>query len=125
VIDGETYGYQQVNVAAQQADPNSLLNWVKHLIQVRKAHPLFGRGNFRFLLPENEAVLAYLRTYQGEVVLTIGNLADSARTAMWNLNEYAGVAPVDLLSQERFAPITAEPYALSLQPFEYRWLKLQ
>ena len=125
VIDDETYGFQRVNVAAQQADPDSLLNWTKHLIQVRKAYSLFGRGDFRFLLPENEAVLAYLRTYRGEVVLAIGNLADSAQTAMWDLSEYAGAAPVDLLSREQFVPITAEPYALTLQPFEYRWLKLQ
>jgi maltose alpha-D-glucosyltransferase/alpha-amylase len=125
VIENETYGYRQVNVAAQQADPDSLLNWTRHLIQVRKAYPLFGRGAFDFLLPENKAVLAYLRTYQGEVLLVVANLSGSVQTATWNLGAYDGAAPVDLLSREQLTPITYEPYQLALRPFGYRWLKLQ
>lgn len=125
VIDDEVYGYQRVNVAAQQADPNSLLNWTKGLIRVRKAHPVFGRGDFRFLLPDNESVLAYLRSYEGETVLVVSNLVDSTQTAALELGAYARSTPVDLLSEERLVPITAEPYALKLSPYGYRWLKLQ
>jgi maltose alpha-D-glucosyltransferase/alpha-amylase len=125
VIEDETYGYRKVNVAAQQADPYSLLNWTRNLVRVRKAYPLFGRGAFELLLPENRGVLAYLRTYQGEVLLVVGNLSGSVQTATWNLGSYDGATPVDLLSSEQLAPVSHEPYQLTLHPFEYRWLKLQ
>ncbi|UCC88055.1 MAG: maltose alpha-D-glucosyltransferase, partial [Anaerolineales bacterium] len=44
VIDDPTYGYQQVNVEAQQADPDSLLNQMRNMIRIRKAHAALGRG---------------------------------------------------------------------------------
>lgn len=124
VIDDEVFGYQRVNVAAQQADPDSLLNWTKNLIQIRKAHTVFGRGGFRFLLPENERVLAYLRSDEGETVLVVANLADAEQTVTFDLATYAGATPVDLLSDADFAPIAAAPYELTLPPFGYRWLSL-
>jgi maltose alpha-D-glucosyltransferase/alpha-amylase len=125
VIDDEVFGYQRINVAAQQADPNSLLNWTKHLVRVRQAHPTFGRGGFRFLLPENEHVLAYLRIYDRQTVLAVANLADSSQAAALGLGEYAGATPVDLLTNEHLRSITPEPYTLNLPPYGYRWLELQ
>ena len=38
------YGYQAINVEAQQRYPFSLLNWMKRLIALRKQHRVFGRG---------------------------------------------------------------------------------
>ncbi|NIU60870.1 MAG: maltose alpha-D-glucosyltransferase, partial [Pseudomonas stutzeri] len=47
------YGFEAVNVEAQQRDPSSLLNWMRRLIAVRQNHPAFGRGALRFLYPGN------------------------------------------------------------------------
>ncbi len=44
-----TFSYRRVNVAAQEADPDSLLHTMRHLIAVRKRHPAFGRGDFTWL----------------------------------------------------------------------------
>src|SRR5690606_16214690 len=33
------YGYQTINVEAQEADPSSLLNWTRRMIAVRKQDP--------------------------------------------------------------------------------------
>jgi maltose alpha-D-glucosyltransferase/alpha-amylase len=125
VIDDEVYGYRRVNVAAQRADPDSLFNWIRRLIRVRKAHPVFGRGAFRFLLPQNEHILAYLRTSEEETVLMVGNLAAVTQTALLDLPDYVGVTPSDLLVDEHLSPVAAEPYALELPPYGYRWLMLQ
>jgi maltose alpha-D-glucosyltransferase/alpha-amylase len=125
VIDDEVYGYRRVNVAAQQASPESLLNWIKKLVRARKAQSAFGRGDFAFLLPDNAHVLAYLRSQGGETVLVVANLADSAQVATLDLGAYAGATPVDLLSEEHLAPIAAAPYELPLPPYGYRWLKLR
>ena len=61
------YGYQAVNVEAQERDRHSLLNWLKRMLAVRGAHSAFGRGTQRFLRPANRKVLAYLREKLSEV----------------------------------------------------------
>ena len=44
------YGYQAINVEAQERFPFSLLNWMKRLIAMRKQHRVFGRGIARVRL---------------------------------------------------------------------------
>ena len=39
------YGYQAINVEAQERDPSSLLQWMKRLIALRKRYKVFGRGH--------------------------------------------------------------------------------
>jgi maltose alpha-D-glucosyltransferase/alpha-amylase len=43
-IMDRVYGYEAVNVEAQGRSAGSLLNWMKRIIAVRKAHRAFGRG---------------------------------------------------------------------------------
>ena len=40
------YGYQAVNVEAQQRDPTSFLHWLRRMLEVRAEHPVFGIGPF-------------------------------------------------------------------------------
>ena len=55
------WGYEAINVEAQQGDPSSLLNWMRNMIALRKLFSVFGRGGIEFLDPSNRKVLAYLR----------------------------------------------------------------
>ncbi len=50
IIDPE-YHYETVNVEAQDANPNSLLWWMRRLIALRAQHRVFGRGRDRVPLP--------------------------------------------------------------------------
>jgi maltose alpha-D-glucosyltransferase/alpha-amylase len=124
LIDDEVYSYRRVNVAAQQDDAGSLLNWTRRLIRVRKAHPVFGRGDFHLLLPENERILAYLRADEAETILVLCNLVASSQAVTLDLGAHLGATPSDLLSGERLAPLTIAPFELTLPPFGYRWLAL-
>ena len=63
------YGYEAVNVEAQQREPSSLLNWTKRMLAVRKTSRSFGRGRLTFLRPGNRKVLAYLRELGDEAIL--------------------------------------------------------
>jgi len=45
------YGYQGVNVHAQERTQTSLLRWMRRIIKVRKEYKAFGRGVFEMLLP--------------------------------------------------------------------------
>ena len=53
VIEDEVYGYPRVNVAAQRAQPDSLLNRLRHLLHVRRGWRSFGRGELT-LFPVEE-----------------------------------------------------------------------
>ena len=46
VISGGPYGFEQVNVAEQRRDPDSLLNWTERIIRMRKEVPEIGWGDF-------------------------------------------------------------------------------
>ncbi|GAB4531557.1 MAG: hypothetical protein Kow0063_10970 [Anaerolineae bacterium] len=122
VIDDDVYGYRKVNVEAQRADDNSLLNRMREMIRVRKAHPVFGRGEVHFLEPADQAILAYTRTSSGETILVANNLAPDSRSVELDLSVWAGVQPTDLFSGEKLPPVTDHPYRLRLGRYEYRWL---
>jgi maltose alpha-D-glucosyltransferase/alpha-amylase len=123
VIDDETYGYRQVNVAAQRCDAGSLLTRMREMLAVRKAHPAFGRGELHLLAPENRSVLAYLRTGGDETLLVVNNLSQEPREAVLSLPGLDGVQPVDLFTGQALAPIGTS-LRLSLNPYGYRWLSL-
>ncbi len=108
------YGYDAVNVEAQQRDPSSLLNWMKRMIAVRQQHPAFGRGTLRLLYPRNRKILAYLREHEGDKILCVANLARSAQAVELNLGEFRGRVPVELLGRSPFPPIGDLPYLLTL-----------
>ena len=76
VIDDDRFGYQRLNVKAQQADPESLLNWLKHALRVRREHPAFGRGSFDWIAGGSQAVAVYWRTLDNDRVLVLHNLSD-------------------------------------------------
>ncbi|KAA6456475.1 maltose alpha-D-glucosyltransferase [Acidobacteria bacterium AB60] len=130
VIMDPIYGYQVVNVEAQESDQSSLLHWTRNMIALRKLFQVFGRGTLTFLNPANRKVLAYLRDLDRgdgthETVLCVANLSRFAQPVSLDLSAYAGSEPMELIGYVPFPTITAEPYALSLAPYSFLWLELQ
>ncbi|HEX8455669.1 MAG TPA: maltose alpha-D-glucosyltransferase [Longimicrobium sp.] len=124
-ITDTQYGFQAINVEAQERSPFSLLNWTKRLIAVRKQHHAFGRGTIEFLQPENPHVLAYIREYEGDAILVVNNLSGTAQAVQLDLTRFAGRIPVELLGQTSFLPIDETPYALTLSPYGFFWFGLR
>jgi maltose alpha-D-glucosyltransferase / alpha-amylase len=118
------YGFAGVNVEAQGRSSASLLNWTKRLIAVRRAHPAFGRGTLRFIRPGNRKILAYLREYQGEIILCVANLARSSQPVELHLGEFKTRIPVELLGNTAFPPIGELPYLLTIPPWGFYWFAL-
>ncbi len=118
------YGYQAVNVEAQARDPSSLLNWMKRLIAVRKAHQAFGRGSLEFLQPGNRKILAYVREYEGESILCVANLANCAQPVELELARFKGRVPVEMMGHTPFPPVGTLPYLLTLPAYGVYWFLL-
>lgn len=68
--------YTTINVAQQQQDKDSILNFYKQLIQLKKSDELFTYGQFKLVDVDNPDVFAYSRTYNNKKVIVIGNLTD-------------------------------------------------
>jgi maltose alpha-D-glucosyltransferase / alpha-amylase len=125
VIMDPVYGYQAVNVEAQSRLPTSLLNWMKRMIAVRKRYQAFGRGAIRFLHPENQKVLVYIREYEHETILCVVNLSRFVQYCELNLSEFDGWKPVELIGEIRFPYIGTLPYFLTLGPHAFYWFRLE
>jgi maltose alpha-D-glucosyltransferase / alpha-amylase len=125
VIADAVYGYQAVNVAAQDRTPSSLLNTMRRLIAARRTSAAFGRGSIEFLRPRNPRVIAYVRRYQRELVLIVANLAGSPQPVELDLGEFVGATPVEILGRTRFPVVRDHPYFLSLGPHGFYWFRLE
>jgi maltose alpha-D-glucosyltransferase/alpha-amylase len=118
------YGYQSVNVEAQGRSTGSLLNWMKRIIAVRKAHRAFGRGTLEFLHPGNRKVLAYLREHEDESILCVANLSRSAQPVELDLSRFNGRVPVEMMGGASFPPVGTLPYFLTLPGHTFYWFRL-
>ncbi|MQX37924.1 maltose alpha-D-glucosyltransferase [Roseospira navarrensis] len=118
------YGYGAVNVEAQARSPHSLLNWMRRLINTRKRHKAFGRGQLEFLYPGNRKILAYLRRIDGEDILCVANLSRASQPVELDLSEFAGRVPVELLGRSAFPPIGELPYFVTLPAYGFYWFLL-
>ena len=125
VVMDPTWGYEAVNVEAQQGDPSSLLSWMRNMIALRKIFHVFGRGSLNFLSPANRKILAYVRELDGEKILCVANLSRFAQPFQLDLEEFHGMVPVEMLGYVQFPPIGKQPYPLTLGPYSFLWFELQ
>ncbi|GAB6856919.1 alpha-glucosidase [Microbacterium xylanilyticum] len=80
--DGEPWmrvnrDHTEINAAAQDLDPDSVMNFYRALIRLRHEDPVIAHGDFEMLFPADEQLFAYRRT-DGEVRLSvIANLSST------------------------------------------------
>src|SRR5256886_10991547 len=123
IIDPE-YHYESLNVESQQANPNSLLWWMKRLIALRKRFQAFGRGTIEFLQPENPKVLAFIRQFEDETVLVVANLSRFTQFVELDLRSFKGRVPIELIGRTRFPPIGELPYLMTPGEHAFSWFSL-
>lgn len=67
--------YQLVNVKNQEKDEDSILNYYKKLIALRKKYPVIQKGEIAFLNQEQEKIFAFRRTWENQELFVINNLS--------------------------------------------------
>jgi maltose alpha-D-glucosyltransferase/alpha-amylase len=139
------YGYQSVNVEAQQRHPQSLLHWTRRMIEIRRQHPVFGLGAYEELNSSNPSVLAFVRDYDRsgighlrqtqrngffqepdatDRVLCINNLSRFSQPVELDLRRFIGVTPIECMGGVTFPPIGELPYLLNLAGHGFQWFQL-
>ncbi|WP_338866207.1 maltose alpha-D-glucosyltransferase [Myxococcus stipitatus] len=124
VIADPVYGYQSINVEAQDRVKSSLLHWVKRMIRIRQRYPVFALGTLRFLPVENRKVLAFVREWEGQTVLVVCSLSRFAQPGVLDLRDWAGMVPVEMIGDTPFPLITDAPYQFSMGPYMFLWFRL-
>jgi maltose alpha-D-glucosyltransferase/alpha-amylase len=129
------YGYQALNVEAQQHNGGSLLHWTKRMIEIRKRHPVFGLGGYEELSSSNPSVLAFVRAYDGkghwpegmditDRILCVNNLSRFPQPVELDLRPFRGVTPVECMGGVIFPPIGELSYLLTLPGHGFYWFQL-
>ncbi len=125
VIRDSEYSYRWVNVRRQLQTPNSLLNWTKRVLAKRKEHQVFGRGDIRFLTPENGRILAFVRSFEEESILVIINLSRYPQSVNLDLSDYQGQRVREVFGRNLFGEVGRDPYHLTVAAYGYYWLRLE
>ena len=133
VVSSLVYHYNNVNVEAQMASSSSLLHWVRAMLEIRKRHPVFGRGDFEVCPSDNEAVLSFLRVEwdhvdgtDSEAVLCVNNLASRPQATTIRVpDEFKGAHLADLFGGQGFPKISDDgTITLTLGSRDFFWLRL-
>lgn len=101
----------EVNVAAQTADPDSVLEFYRRLLALRREHrDVFVYGNFQLLDPEGEETFMFLKEHDDRSAVVALNFTDRLQPLQVKLTQDVNL----LLSSYK------EPLTNVLQPYEGR-----
>lgn len=87
-----------INVAAQDTDKDSVLHYFRQMIQIRKDHLALIYGGYELLLPENEQVYVYTRSFENRSYLIL--LSFSTESVSIHLKDFAGNEAKLLISND-------------------------
>lgn len=109
VMKEGAFGYEKVNVAAQEEDPDSLLHFFRDLIQLRKKHPNIGQTPPVMIDSRHESVVVVAY----DTVVTLHNLSDQAQSFDVSLPTHA-------------TAIWGQDYVDTklLEPYGYSWIDI-
>lgn len=119
---GLNENYPMINAEQQKADKNSVLNYYKQLIKLRKSTPLYVYGETEILHKEDNNIYAYVRQYQGEASLVVLNFSGDKQ--VYTLSEkWAKKMKDSSLAISNYSS-TQGSAILNLKPYEARVYKL-
>lgn len=67
--------YTDVNVESQQTDPDSLLNFYRQLLKIRKENPIVIYGDYKLHYKSSKKLYVYERNLDGKRLLVVTNMS--------------------------------------------------
>ena len=126
VISDGPYGYEQVNVAKQRRDPNSMVNWTERIIRMRKEVPEIGWGDFTIIRTRDPAVLIIRYDWRNNSVLFVHNLDEKPRETAFSVQLPGDVCEhlINLLAENHSHADKRGQHRVVLEPYGYRWYRV-
>jgi trehalose synthase len=120
LVDG-AFGPDQVNVAAQSREPNSLLRFMRRLIHARREAPELGWGVSTLIESEPEALFARRSDWQDSTVVVVHNVSGERVATELELGEE--VDGVEDLLELREHTVERGRLRVQLDGYGYLWLR--
>ena len=124
-ITDPEYHFAGHNVRSREHKPTSFLNWLRRMVKVHRADPVFRGRTMRIIRVANPRVLAFVRESEAGVVLCLNNLSRFVQPALVPVEEWRARTPVEIIGGERFPAITHSEYLFTLGPHSLLWLRLE
>ena len=105
--------YKDINAAIEENDPDSVLNFYRRLLKVRKGLPAVIYGSTEFLEMDDPELMVYIRRAEGQELISINNFSGSERS--YRLP--AGYETAELLISNCGDPIIKDG-VIDLRPWE-------
>jgi glycosidase len=110
--------YKTHNVASELEDPDSVLQFYRHLLALRHHERALLDGDYVPLNQDNPNVLSYLRRYKNEIVLVVLNMSATPQQVGFNLSEHGfSSAKATTLLTTSAPPPSGQLDQVALQPF--------
>lgn len=112
------YSYKRINVIQQQHQKGSLLNFMEHLIRLRRQYLEIGNGEVEVIKTGNKAVFAHTSKLHC-AVLALHNLSREACSVELPLLQEEHESVLELLSDDAYS--TPQKGKVKLNAYGYRW----
>ncbi|MEZ0258125.1 MAG: hypothetical protein ACAI37_22790, partial [Chthoniobacter sp.] len=123
VISHGPFSCCEVNVAAQQRDPNSLFNWTAKMIRLRKECPEIGWGEWKILKTGSPSVLAMRYDWLGSSLVILHNLSDQPQEVRIHPGVEDSEVLVNLIENNESRASGNGIHRLALESYGYRWFR--
>jgi maltose alpha-D-glucosyltransferase/alpha-amylase len=123
VVSNEEFGYRKVNVAAQQRDRDSLLNFVERMIRIRQQCQGIGWGDYEVVAVDVPGVLALHYQWRETSLVTLHNFSDERRRVRLNLGRDERRPLLNVLRIEEVSAADGR-YEIALDPYGYEWYRI-
>ncbi|GIM29618.1 alpha-glucosidase [Clostridium polyendosporum] len=110
--------YKQINVKSQLEDEDSIFNYYKKLISIRKKNEIIVYGTYHLILEDHKEIYAYTRTLGEEKLLVICNFTES--TPVFNLPEEIKYNSKEFIIGNYVADCVESIESFELKPYETR-----
>ena len=105
------------NVESESKDPNSVLEFYRHLLALRHQNRALLDGDYVALNQDDPNVLSYLRRYKDHAVLVVLNMSDNPQKISFDLKPQGFAASEAKTLLSTTASDNASLSKLSLEPF--------
>ncbi len=122
---GDGYGSQHVNVQQQRNEPDSLLQFVRHLVRRYRVSPEIGWGELRILDHDGAGILAHEVGSDVGRMIAVHNFTEVPQRVRVEIGAVEeGTALLDLHGPDRIVLEPRGRVELDLAPYGFRWLRV-
>ncbi|NKE04410.1 glycoside hydrolase family 13 protein [Mesobacillus selenatarsenatis] len=107
--------YKEINANQAVADEKSIYHYYRKLIQLRKEQPVIVHGRYDILVPDDEKIYVYTRTFESQKLLVLLNFSDEEQSFGVPLELQGKKSEILISNYEASEGYGAE---VSLRPYE-------